>query len=70
VLSGAGRILLLAAAHRVRILALVFMLDARGAEIVRRDLPRTRDFGAGYLPTGFSRWPPNWNRIADSSLFW
>ena len=24
----------------------------------------------GLLARGFSKWPPNWNRIADSSLSW
>ncbi len=23
-----------------------------------------------YFDAGFSRWPPNWKRIAERSLFW
>ena len=49
----------------------------QGAQKVRRPPPRSRSFAGRGVPerscsyvAGFSRWPPNWNRIADRSLFW
>jgi len=75
-LSRERRLLLIVAAHGGRILASVFILDARGATrpVARDDGGRARVgssiCSAVYLPAGFSKWPPNWKRIAESSLFW
>jgi hypothetical protein len=44
-------------------------VDLSGSQSRRADR-YLRLLTSGYLLAGFSKWPPNWKRIAESSLFW
>lgn len=64
------------AAHPAQILASVFILDARVHAAPKTHRAHSHNFGrralsgsSAYLPAGFSKWPPNWKRIAERSLF-
>jgi hypothetical protein len=76
VLRGDGRLLLIVAAHGGRILdRSSFSMQgaqrcAKSAATTGTRNGRKHICSAVYLPTGFSRWPPNWKRIAERSLFW
>jgi hypothetical protein len=51
---------------RALLLAVLFAnVDSRRSVIAPGPLAPT-----DYLLTSFSKWPPNWKRMAESSLFW